>query len=138
MCGLFWKTPLVRSYQKMPGTPVTDTYFGADLQIAYDLEDRVAYIELNGPGSVDAVFHGRSLLFVPADHVLTWMSRFGEYDPADPELGYCYIYPDLSLSVWRPTVPEGPGDKDGRFFRSVGIGRVGYFARAGGQEISGG
>jgi hypothetical protein len=56
----------VMSYQKIPDAVLTDRYF-ADLQVAYDRADRVEYIELNGPGDVDAVFHGRSLLFLPAD-----------------------------------------------------------------------
>jgi hypothetical protein len=121
----------VRSYPKVPGAPLTDTYFGADLQVAYDADDRVQYIELNGPGAVDAVFHGRSLLMLPAEGVLAWMKRFAEYDPDDPEVGYSYIYPDLDLSVWRPTLPEGSEDDEGRFFRSVGVARAGYYANGG-------
>lgn len=119
----------VMSYQKVPGTPLRDSYF-ADLQVAYDREDRVEYIELNGPGDVDAVFHGRSLLFLPADEVLDWMKRFAEYDPDDPEPGYSYVYPDLDMSVWRPVLPENPEDDNGRFFQSVGIARAGYYARS--------
>lgn len=120
----------VMSYEKVPGTPLTDRYF-ADLQAAYDRQDRVEYIELNGPGDVDAVFHGRSLLFLPADEVLEWMSRFAQYDRAHPELGHSYIYPELDLSLWRPTVPDSPEDEDGRFFRSIGIGRAGYHSGKG-------
>jgi hypothetical protein len=96
----------VTSYPKVPGAPLTDTYFGADLQVAYDSSDRVEYIELNGPGAVDAVFRGRSLLTLPAVDVLEWMRRFAEFDANDPELGYSYIYPDLDLSLWRPVMPE--------------------------------
>ena len=57
------------------------------------------------------------------------MKRFAEYDPDDPEVGYSYIYPDLDLSVWRSTMPEGQEDDEGRFFRSVGVGRAGYYAK---------
>jgi hypothetical protein len=121
----------VRSYPKATGSPLTDSYFGAALQVAYDREDRVEYIELNGPGDIDAVFHGRSLLFLPADEVLGWMSRFAQYDRDNPELGYAYVYPDLDLSIWRPTLPESPDDEDGRFFRSIGIARAGYYAGIG-------
>ncbi len=123
----------VMSYKKVPGAVLTDRYF-ADLQVAYDREDRVEYIELNGPGDVDAVFRGRSLLFLPADEVLDWMKRFAEYDPDDPEVGYSYVYPDLDLSLWRPVLPDNPEDDDGRYFQSVGIARAGYFARSGASE----
>jgi len=121
--------PPVTSYPKIPDAPLTDTYFGADLQITYDADDRVEHIELNGPGAIDAVLHGRSLLTLPAEDVLAWMKRFAEYDPDDPEVGYSYIYPDLDLSVWRSTMPEGQEDDGGRFFRSVGVGRAGYYAK---------
>jgi hypothetical protein len=123
----------VMSYQKVPDAVLTDRYF-ADLQVAYDRQDRAEYIELNGPGDVDAVFHGRSLLFLPADEVLDWMKRFAEYDPDDPEPGYSYVYPDLDMSVWRPVLPENPEDDDGRFFQSVGIARTGYFAKSGASK----
>jgi len=33
------------------------------------------------------------------------------------------------LSVWRSTMPEGQEDDEGRFFRSVGVGRAGYYAK---------
>jgi hypothetical protein len=128
----------VSSYQKVPGKPFTDAYFGGGLQVAFDGEDRGEYIELNGPGAVDAVFYGRSLLFLPADDVLEWMSRFAEYDHGDPELGYSYVYPALDLSLWRPTLPETPEDEDGRFFRSIGIGIAGYYAGLASREIKGG
>ncbi len=119
----------VKSYPKLPGAPLTDTYFGADLQVSFDPADRVEYIELNGPGAVKAVFQGRSLFELPADDVLEWMKRFAEYDPDNPEIGYSYVYPDLDLSLWRPTLPEGPEDDEGRSFRSIGMGRAGYYTK---------
>jgi hypothetical protein len=119
----------VKSYPKVPGAPPTDTYFGTDLQIAYDITDSVEYIELNGPGAVDAVFQGRSLLKLPAGEVIEWMRRVAEYDPDNPEIGPSYVYPELDLSLWRPVVPEGSDDEEGQFFRSVGLGRAGYYKR---------
>ena|SRR5437899_7549978 len=124
-----------RSYYKVPGATLTDTYFGSDLQVAYDAADRVEYIELDGPGAIDAVFHGGSLLNVPAEEVRDWMKQFAEYDPDDPELGYSYVYPTLDLSLWRPVLPENPDDNEGRFFRSVGVGRSGYFDRGGQSSV---
>ena len=42
-----------RTNSKVPGATLTDTYFGTDLQVYYDGADRVEYIELNGPGSIN-------------------------------------------------------------------------------------
>jgi hypothetical protein len=118
-----------RTYSRVPGEPLTDTYFGTDLQVSYDARDRVEYIELNGPGSINPTLRGRTLLFAPADEVIEWMRGISDFDADDPELGYSYVYPAIDLSLWRPVVPEGPADVEGSTFRSVGVGRVGYYGK---------
>jgi len=118
-----------RTYAKVPGEPLTDTYFGTDLQVCYDATDRVEYIELNGPGSINPTLRGRTLLFAPAQEVIEWMRGISDFDSDDPELGHSYVYPALDLSLWRPIVPEGPEDVEGLTFRSVGVGRLGYYSK---------
>jgi hypothetical protein len=118
-----------RTYSKVPGEPLTDTYFGTDLQVYYDASDRVEYIELNGPRSINPTLRGRTLLFAPAEEVIEWMRGVSDFDADNPELGYSYIYPALDLSLWRPIVPEGPEDVEGLTFRSVGVGRLGYYRK---------
>jgi len=118
-----------RTYSKVPGAPLTDTYFGTDLQVYYDAGDRVECIELNGPGSINPTLRGRTLLFAPAEEVIDWMRGIADFDADDPELGYSYVYPGLDLSLWRPVVPEGPDDIEGLTFRSVGVGRLGYYRK---------
>ena len=118
-----------RTYSKVPGEPLTDTYFGTDLQVYYDAGDRVEYIELNGPRSINPTLRGRTLLFAPAEEVIEWMRGVSDFDADNPELGYSYIYPALDLSLWRPIVPEGPEDVEGLTFRSVGVGRLGYYRK---------
>ena|SRR6266566_9163234 len=66
----------------------TDTYFGTDLQVYYDASDRVEYIELNGPRSIDPTLRGQTLLFAPAEEVIEWMRGVSDFDADDPELGY--------------------------------------------------
>ena len=46
----------------------------------------------------------------------------------DPEVGYSYIFPSLELSVWRPPLPNNTSDPDGRCFRTIGVGRKGYYS----------
>ena len=55
--------PPFRTYSKAAGEPLTDTYFGTDLQVCYDNGDRVEYIELNGPRSINPTLRGQTLLF---------------------------------------------------------------------------
>jgi len=118
-----------RTYSKAPGEPLTDTYFGTDLQVSYDASDRVDYIELNGPRSINPTLRGRTLLFAPAEEVIDWMRGVSDFDADNPELGYSYVYPALDLSLWRPIVPEGPEDVEGLTFRSVGVGWRGYYRK---------
>lgn len=118
-----------RPYSKVPGEPLTDTYFGTDLQVYYDAGDRVEYIELDGPGFINPTLRGRTLLFAPAEDVIDWMRGIADFDADDPELGYSYDDPALDLSLWRPVIPGGPEDVEGLTFRSVGVGRLGYYGK---------
>ena len=61
--------------------------------------------------------------------MIQWMRRVSDFDANDPELGYSYVYPELDLSLRRPVVAEGPEDVEGLTFRSVGVGRIGYYGK---------
>jgi hypothetical protein len=41
-----------------------------------------------------------------------------------------YVFLALDLALWRPTLPEGTHDPEGRTFNTVGVGVRGYFARS--------
>ena len=50
-----------------------------------------------------------------------------DYDRKDSEVPFSFVFSELELSFWRPTIPEDEFDEDGRFFETVGIGVKGYY-----------
>nr|WP_257001218.1 hypothetical protein [Vibrio coralliilyticus] len=50
----------------------------------------------------------------------------GNYNHSDPELGYSYVFKELQLSFWRPTLPDVK-EGEGLYFESVAIASEGYF-----------
>jgi len=57
---------------------------------------------------------------------VTLIRRYADLDTTDPELGYSYLFPRISLSLWRSVKPDA-ADQDGRFFEAIGVGVPGYF-----------
>ena len=102
--------------------------------VDFDSAGRVEFIELGSSPLFRATFHGACLHELPAEEVVAFVSRYGQFDEADRELGYSYVFLDLQLSLWRVTQPEpdqAPDDPDGRHFEAVGIGVHGYFTPGG-------
>jgi len=104
--------------------------FWEGLFVHFDANGRVEFIELANNARFRALFDGVCLHEVPAEEAIRVVARHGSYDENDPELGYTYVFPELQLSLWRPTRPEpgqAPDDIGGRYFAAVGIGAAGYF-----------
>ena len=74
---------------------------------------------------------GLDLLETPADEVIEHLSATVEYDRLAPEQRYTFTFPDLQLALWRPVIPTSKRSKDGRYFKTVGLGCAGYFSGAG-------
>ena len=113
----------------------TDAFHNSGFQVFYGGEVPVAeYIELSSKSGFDVVYRGVDVFATPADQVVAHVSRDAAFDPANRELGYSYMFPDLDLSLWRPDIPESPEDPVGREFRTIGIGVTGYYGeQAGGR-----
>lgn len=106
----------------------TDAYFGGGFQVFYGgHEPRVEFIELSRSGGMVALFEGLDVFGTPAAELIARLDRRCPYDRNDPEIGYSYIFRDWELALWRPVVPEGPGDDEGRYFSTIGVGVRGYF-----------
>ena len=73
-------------------------------------------------------YRGTDVFAQPAARLVELVAQDGPYDPDDPELGYSYIFPHLELALWRPVLPEGEEDPEGRYFSTIGVGRPGYFS----------
>jgi len=89
---------------------------------------RIEYIEFSGGGSLRPLLTGWCPFERQADEVVAALTASGwSFDADDPEVGYSYIFKAQQLSLWRPAMPEGPGDDVGLFFAAVGVGRSGYY-----------
>ncbi len=107
--------------------PNTDCFFKNAFQVHYSSDDAVEFIETASESLFRVLFHGQCLHELIADEAVKFVSKFGEYDRNDRELGYSYVFPTLQISLWRAVLPEGPDDTVGRYFEAVGFGKTGYF-----------
>lgn len=101
---------------------------GLSIFVYFDSDDRVNAIEVGRPDDDgDAVFYKDLDVFkTPAEDLI---DRLRGYDAVEvDEQGCAVTAPDLLLALWRPVVPEGPDDPDGRYFESALIARPGYYA----------
>ena len=90
----------------------------------------VEFIELAKSHQFRAVFNDRCLHEMLADDAIAFIQQHDRYEEDDPELGHSYLFLNLQLSLWRPTVPETAqplDDPDGRYFCAVGLAESGYF-----------
>lgn len=106
----------------------TDAFHDSGFQVFYAGNPPVVeFIELSRDSGFRALYGGLDVFATPADRVVAQVSADAPFDPAHFDLGYSYIFPDLDLSLWRPTLPESPEDAEGREFSTIGIGVAGYF-----------
>jgi hypothetical protein len=112
-----------------PGWSVEDpnglflsAYFGAD--------DRAIAIEIGRPTNavVSVIYDGLDVFQTPAADLVEALSRGTRILPEED--GHLFTAPDLLLSLWRPTAPEGPDDDEGKYFESVLIAKPGYHDQA--------
>ncbi|WP_146009458.1 hypothetical protein [Deinococcus planocerae] len=108
---------------------MTDAYHGNAFQVFFDEEERIEFIELSRNDGIGAIFQGTDLLHTPAEQVILLLCSVANLDSNHSELGNTYTFPELELSLWRAVIPQGDGDSEGRFFNTVGIGKLGYFSR---------
>jgi hypothetical protein len=106
----------------------TDAFHDGAFQVFYrGPEPTVEFIELSSGLGVRALYQGVSVFETTADEVAARIMQEARFWAEDPELGYSYIFPDLELGLWRPSLPESPQAEEVRSFASVGIGIRGYY-----------
>ncbi|MFK7970276.1 MAG: hypothetical protein AB8F95_07910 [Bacteroidia bacterium] len=118
----------------MPETPDisgardhVDNYHGGGLQVFYDQDNKVEFIELLRGSGFSAATHGINVFEKTAQEVIDVITEVSEYNQDDLEVGYSYVFPDLELSLWRPNIPE-ENEEEGKFFSTIGIGVQGYYS----------
>ena len=104
-----------------------DNYHDGGLQVFYDENNKVEFIELLRGSGFTATTHGINVFDKTAQEVLEVITKVSEYNQDDLEVGYSYVFPDLELSLWRPSIPE-EGEEDGKYFSTIGIGVQGYYS----------
>lgn len=96
------------------------------ITVEADRSGAVKAVEVYRPQRDDTlVYQGISLLSEPAIDVIRRLAGVAEIDVEDD--GLRVLAPDLLLSLWRATLPEGPHDEDGKYFESVLVAAPGYY-----------
>ncbi|GAA1478639.1 hypothetical protein GCM10009623_30850 [Nocardioides aestuarii] len=111
------------------GTPslVVRRPSGLALFVYFDSDDRVEAIEIGRPDSdEDLVVYSGHDVFAASAEELIQVLRADHVVEVDEE-GRAVTLPDLLVAFWRPTLPEGPDDVEGRYFESVLVARPGYY-----------
>lgn len=120
--------------------PAKDGYFGNELQIHFDNQDKTEYIEFSGRNAkqTEVFVYGIDVFKTPAPVLIKKISEVSnaEYDSEDDEIPYSYIFPEIDLSVWRQVIPdcdeqrqEVPESDQGKYFWTIGIGSKGYYSK---------
>lgn len=101
---------------------------GLFIGVYFDAHHRVEAIEFGRPGDSTAdvvTYRDLDLFTTPAADLVTQLRQ--HTNVREEEDGHAFTAPDLLLAFRRPTTPETPDDKDGRFFESVLLAQPGYY-----------
>ena len=107
----------------------TDAFHNSGFQVFYSGDSPVVeYVELSRDCGIRALYKGVDVFATRANEVVAHVCRDAPFNPADPEIGFSYIFPDLEMSLWRPYVPESPNEEEGQEFSTIGVGVKGYYS----------
>ena len=121
--------------------PAKDGYYENELQISYDENECVEFIEFSGKSSehTKVFWNGIDIFKTPAPQLLKSISALSNanYDEKDNEIPYSYTFNDIDLGLWRSVIPnvdetlmDVPESDEGKYFWTVGIGSIGYYKNA--------
>ena len=124
----------LRELGELRSVPTTPSWFvvrpsGLFIRVYPNAGDRVEAIEFGsgGPATDKVLYRDISLFDEPVDEVLRRLRQTTEVVESEDEPGYSFTAPALLLALWRPTLPEGPEDSDGRYFEAVLMASPGYY-----------
>lgn len=107
------------------GETSVDGFHHSCLQVSYDAEGRVEFIEF--ARGLGVLVDGHDILGAEADSVLEHLTEKHGLEPPRGEPGYIFRFLEIELGLWRPVLPS-LGSAEGRFFESAGFGRFGYYS----------
>ena len=108
------------------GLTAVDGFFGATLQVSYDSEGRVEFIEFARDSGYRVLIENYDVFGFEADAVIAHLKKKYPSSVDDPEPGYSFCFPDIEVGFWRSVLPDD--GEEGRYFESVGFGRAGYYS----------
>jgi hypothetical protein len=112
------------NYEKVSGSGVfVDAYYNSTFQVFFSPSDAtVDFIELSRAPEHTVRLGGIDIFATAADSLLTRISRASGQEARSKDGGYSYVFDELSLTLWRPVLPED--EDEGQFFETVGIQRT--------------
>ena len=109
------------AFGRQPGEAPVDSWHDFVLQVFYDADDLVEYIEVERDEAFAALLYDEPILLLPVDRALAHVCRHGHDQPEGDELPYAHVFPALDLALWRPH----DGEEDTGGFASLGVAREG-------------
>lgn len=109
------------AFGRQPGEAPVDSWHDFVLQVFYDADDLVEYIEVERDEAFAALLYDEPILLLPVDRALAHVCRHGHDQPDDDALPYAHVFPGLELALWRPH----DGEQDAGGFASLGVAREG-------------
>lgn len=118
--------------------PAKDGYYGNELQIAFDANNRANFLEFTGRGAkhTQVYLNGIDVFKVPAPKLIQEIkaSTNVNFDKEEKEIPYSYVFPEIDLALWRQVTPQSdeeiediPDSDDGKYFWTIAIGIKGYY-----------
>ncbi|MGN6647042.1 MAG: hypothetical protein ACTHJT_10985 [Cytophaga sp.] len=111
----------------------TDAYLDNSLQIFFDIDNKVDFVEISyNPKIYKLFFNNIDLFETNGDELIKELTRLTNFEDLgkDP---FGYFFPELGLTLWRPVIPENFSDEEsedefrkGKYFMIAGIGTHKY------------
>jgi len=126
--------------------PCKDFYFESCLQIVFDKNEKVEFIESSLDDNFKIMFLGKEVLKLREAELLSLLKDHYVLNENDSQYPYVFSYPEIDLSFWRESVPQilreememAESDEYRDFyledieryayFETVGFGRKGYYS----------
>jgi len=112
------------AFGRQSGDAPVDSWHDFVLQVFYDADDLVEYIEVERDETFAALLYDEPLLLLPVDRALAHVCRHGHDQPEGDDLPYAHVFPALDLALWRPH----DGEEASGCFASLGVAREGALA----------
>ena len=89
-------------------TEISFYYFGNELRFDFDENDNIKFIEFLGgiDGQIQPQIYGDSAFTADADEIVALLKKHNRGAAIDNENGYSYAFSDISVGLYRESIPE--------------------------------